>query len=134
MNITLEIPDYLAPKVTDWQNQLLQALEIGLEELESREQIGFSGMTEVLAFLADCPTPQEIINLRPSESLQNQITHLLEKNRTVGLTPNEDKFWKSYESLEHFVRTLKAKALLKIREHQENKKLINKIECENVKF
>jgi hypothetical protein len=21
MNITLEIPDYLAPKVTDWQNQ-----------------------------------------------------------------------------------------------------------------
>ena len=120
MNITLEIPDYLAPKVTDWQNQLLQALEIGLEELESREQIGFSGMTEVLAFLADCPTPQEIINLRPSQSLQNQITHLLEKNRTVGLTPNEDKLWKSYESLEHFVRTLKAKALLKISENQEN--------------
>jgi hypothetical protein len=120
MNITLEIPDYLAPKVADWQNQLLQALEIGLEELESRDQIGFSGMVEVLAFLSNCPTPQEIIHLRPSENLQHQITHLLEKNRTVGLTPSEDKFWKSYEFLEHFVRTLKATAFLKLRESQDN--------------
>ena len=120
MNITLEIPDHLAPQIAAWQNELPQALEIGLQELELREHIGFSGMFQVLEFLANCPTPHEIIQFRPSEILQTQITELLEKNRTVGLTASEENLWKSYEYLEHFVRTLKAKAFLRIKNSQVN--------------
>ena len=56
-------------------------------------QVGFLGLTEVVEFLANLPTPEAIIALHPSETLQSQISNLLEKNRTVGLTPEDEKIW-----------------------------------------
>ncbi|MEO1376665.1 MAG: hypothetical protein AAFW70_20695 [Cyanobacteria bacterium J06635_10] len=43
----------------------------------TESQVGFSGLTEVVHFLASLPTPEAIIALRPSETLQNQISNLL---------------------------------------------------------
>jgi uracil-DNA glycosylase len=68
-----------------------------------------------LEFLATLPTPEEIIALRPSEALQAQISNLLEKNRTQGLTPAEEQVWEQYQYLEHLLRMAKAKAYLKLR-------------------
>ena len=70
---------------------------------------------EVLEFLATLPTPEEIIALRPSEALQAQISNLLEKNRTQGLTPAEEQIWEQYQCLEHLIRMAKAKAHLKLK-------------------
>ncbi len=70
---------------------------------------------EVLEFLATLPTPEEIIALRPSEALQAQISNLLEKNRTQGLTPAEEQIWEQYQHLEHLIRMAKAKAHLKLK-------------------
>jgi len=53
--------------------------------------------------------------LRPSETLQAQITALLDKNRSEGLTPNEELAWEQYQYLEHLVRIAKAKAYLKLK-------------------
>ncbi|WP_255427109.1 hypothetical protein [Sphaerospermopsis sp. LEGE 00249] len=72
-------------------------------------------MAEVLEFLAQLPTSAEIIALRPSEELQTQISNLLEKNRTQGLTAAEEMIWEQYQYLEHLVRIAKAKALLKLK-------------------
>ncbi len=81
-------------------------------------QVGFSGLTEVVEFLANFPTPEAIIASRPSETLQSQISNLLEKNRTVALTPEDEKIWQDYQYLEHIVRMAKARAFLKLKETQ----------------
>ena len=51
----------------------------------------------------------------PSTALQDRVEDLLEKNRTVGLTPEEQKEWEQYQYLEHLVRLAKAKAYLKLK-------------------
>jgi hypothetical protein len=71
-------------------------------------------MSEVLEFLASLPSNEAIIALRPSEYLQAQISGLLEKNSTVGLTPAEEQLWQGYQYLEHIVRMAKARAFIAV--------------------
>jgi DNA-directed RNA polymerase sigma subunit (sigma70/sigma32) len=115
MQIQIEVSDELAQRLNPLQDQLPQILELGLREWSVDPQSGFSGLTEVLEFLANLPSPQEILALKPSETLQQQIADLLEKNRTIGLTPEEERIWQQYEYIEHLVRIAKARALLKLK-------------------
>lgn len=114
MEVTLNIPDELAMRLDSLQDKLPQILELGLRELNASSQHGFSGAAQVFEFLAQLPTPEEILALRPSEELRIQIDALLEKNRNTGLTPEEEQKWQHYEYLEHLVRITKVKALLKL--------------------
>jgi hypothetical protein len=116
MQVTFDLPAEVITQLQPFEDKLPQILELGLRELNAIAQEGFSGMAEVLEFLANLPTAEAIIALRPSESLQAQISTLLEKNRTVGLTPVEEQLWQGYQYLEHIVRIAKAKAFLKIKE------------------
>lgn len=68
----------------------------------------------MLEFLATLPSPEEIVVLRPSETLQAQINRLLEKNRIPGLTVEEEQTWQQYQYLEHLVRIAKTQALIKL--------------------
>jgi hypothetical protein len=115
MRVTLDIPEELAARLNLLEDKLPQILELGLRELVAISQTGFAGTAEVLEFLTQLPTPEEIIALRPSDALQGQITALLEKNRTVGLTSAEEQIWQQYEYLEHLVRMAKAKAYIKLK-------------------
>ena len=81
-SITFDIPDALAVRLRPLENQLPRILELGLRELNAVTQPGFKGAAEVLEFLATLPTAEQIVALRPSESLQARISALLEKNRT----------------------------------------------------
>jgi len=112
--ITLEVPDELAQRLSPFKERLPRILELGLRELNATTQTGFVGAAEVLEFLAGLPTPQEILALRPSETLQSRLSALLEKNRTDGLTDEEEAEWEGYQYLEHLVRIAKAKAYLKL--------------------
>ncbi|NEQ65503.1 MAG: hypothetical protein F6J86_43045 [Symploca sp. SIO1B1] len=115
MQIRVEVPDELALRLSRQQEHLPQILEIGLREWNADAHTGFSGLAEVLEFLANLPSPEEILALKPSEALQQHVENLLEKNRTVGLTVEEERAWQQYEYVEHLVRVAKAKALLKLR-------------------
>jgi hypothetical protein len=115
MQINVEVSDELAIRLNPLQDQLPQILELGLREWNAETQSGFSGLAEILEFLANLPSPQEILALKPSETLQRQVSDLLEKNRTVGLTSEEERVWQQYEYIEHLVRIAKAKALLKLK-------------------
>jgi hypothetical protein len=115
MRVNLDIPEELAKQLQPLENQLPRILELGLRELNALTQVGFEGAAEVLEFLAKLPTPEEIIALHPSESLQNRISTLLEKNRTASLTTTEEQEWEQYQYLEHLVRLAKAKAHLKLK-------------------
>lgn len=99
-------------------DQIPQILEFGLREIEATPQSGFTGLSAILEFLAGLPTPEEILELHPSEQLQTQVESLLEKSRTVGLTPSEEKLWQSYKYVEHLVRIAKAKAYIKLNNAQ----------------
>jgi hypothetical protein len=114
MQISVDIPDDLAVRLDSLQDQLPQILELGLREWNADAQSGFVGLAQVLEFLANLPSPEEILALKPSPSLQQQIEGLLEKSRTVGLTAEEERLWQQYEYVEHLVRIAKAKALIKL--------------------
>ena len=114
MQVTLDLPDDLADRLNPRRDQISQILELGLRELEATPNGQFSGLTDILEFLAELPTPEEILALRPSEQLQAQVESLLEKSRSVGLTPDEKKLWQNYEYIEHLVHIAKAKALAQV--------------------
>ena len=114
MQISVDIPDDLALRLSSLQDKLPEILELGLREWNAQEQSGFSGLAEVLEVLASLPSAEEILALKPSAALQQQVTQLLEKNQTVGLSPEEERWWQQYEYIEHLVRMAKAKALLNL--------------------
>ncbi len=116
MQITLDLSEDLARRVSGLEEKLPLALALGLDELASRPQEGFKGFVEILEFLANLPSPEEVLALRPSETLQAQIDQLAEKYRAEALTANETLLWKQYEYLEHVVRMAKARAYLKLQE------------------
>lgn len=118
MQVTVDIPDEIVNELKSFEDKLPQILALGLQEFKAIPQKGFSGMVEVLEFLASLPTESAIIALRPSEALQTRLSLLLEKNRTVGLTASEEQLWQHYQYLEHIVRMAKAKAFLKLKEAQ----------------
>ena len=116
MQVTFDLPDDVVAQLQPFEDKLPQILEFGLRELNVKLQSEFSGVAEVLEFLASLPTPEAIIALRPSEALQAQLSTLLEKNRTVGLTSTEEQLWQGYQYLEHIVRMAKARAFVKLKE------------------
>ena len=116
MQVTFDLPDEVVSQLQPFEDKLPQILELGLRELHAISQEGFSGMSEVLEFLASLSSNEAVIALRPCESLQAQISSLLEKNSTVGLTPAEEQLWQGYQYLEHIVRMAKARAFVKLKE------------------
>lgn len=114
MRVTLDIPEDLAERLQSLQDQLPQILDLGIRELSVTAQPGFAGAADVLEFLAGLPSSEQILALRPSEAFQTKITAILDKNRTQGLTSEDELFWEQYQYLEHLVRMAKARALLKL--------------------
>jgi hypothetical protein len=60
------------------------------------------------------PTPEEILNLRPSPRLSARVAELIEKSRAGAMTPLDEEDWERYEYLEHLVRMAKTAAQMKL--------------------
>lgn len=116
MQITVNLPDELALRLQNYQQQLPEIFELGLREFNTNRESGFEGMAGVLEFLAQLPQLEEILVLCPSQELQAQIDRLLEKNHTTRLTAMEEQEGERYQYLEHLVRIAKAEALLKLKQ------------------
>lgn len=78
--------------------------------------MNFHGVNSLLETLAALPAPEEVLALRPEPALQERIDALLEKNRTTGLSADEQREWDQYRYLEHLVRLAKGNALRKLNE------------------
>jgi hypothetical protein len=118
MLITLDLPQDLGMRLYPFKQQLPRLLELGLKELclvrlKKPTDANFQSLNDILEFLAKLPNANEILALRPSEALQNEMNELLEKQRAQGLTTDEEQQWQQYEYIEHLVRTAKGNALLK---------------------
>jgi hypothetical protein len=115
MEITVTVPEELASRLQPVEQHLPQILELGIREWNARSEAGFSGLAGVLEKLADLPTPEEILALRPAPALQERIEALLEKNQGGGLSSDEQREWEQLQYVEHLVRLAKARAALKLR-------------------
>jgi hypothetical protein len=62
---------------------------------------------QVLEFLAEGPSAQQIVAFRPRPEAQERFSHLLEANRQRPLTVEEE------EELDHYIRIEQMMALLK---------------------
>ena len=114
--VQLEISDDLAERLRPVNSQQIErALYIGLREINAVSQFRFVGAAEILELLASLPTPQEVLAIQPSRQLQERVSQLLEKNRTEGLSNEEQQEWQEFEYLEHLVRIAKAKAAMKLK-------------------
>lgn len=110
MQVTIDLPENLAVHLQSNKERLEKIVELGLREFRANSLVGYKSLAEVLEMLAGLPTAEEVMALRPSEKLQNEISELLEKNRREGLNEAEEQTWESYEFIEHLVRIAKAKA------------------------
>src|SRR5919108_6680538 len=97
MSITVTIGDDLAKQLQPYEKQFPQILELGLRELRARSETGYHGVSSVLEKLAALPSPEEVLALRPAPALQERIDDLLEKNRTSGLSPADQREWARYQ-------------------------------------
>ena len=118
MKVTLTVPDELASefnlKSMD-DEELARIFERALRRRNGGQAMEFEGLGEVLEVLAELPTPEEVLELRPSPELQQRINALLEKNRAAGLSPEEGNWWEQFQYVEHLVRIAKAKAAAKLK-------------------
>lgn len=114
MEITLDLSDELVAQITPAKKSLAQIIALGLREFNAKKLQGFHGLSDVLEFLADLPSPEEILALKPSAQLQNEIEGLLEKNKNEGLSAEEELNWQQYQYVEHLVRKAKIKAQQRI--------------------
>lgn len=58
----------------------------------------------ILALLASQPTPEAVLKLRPSASLQARISMLLMRSKASSLSSTEQAEFDRYERLEHLER------------------------------
>ena len=114
MSVTVTINDALATRLKPYEGQLPEILEFGIREIEARGETGYAGVNSVLEKLATLPTPEEVLALRPTPQLQERLETLLEKNRSTGFSPADQREWDQYQYTEHLVRMAKINAARKL--------------------
>lgn len=69
---------------------------------------------EVLDFLASSPTAEQLVNYQPPTALQQRLSELLQKNRSVRLTDAEAEELDEFLRMNRFMSRLKLKARLRL--------------------
>ena len=115
MPVSVSLPDELAGRLRLYEQDLPDIINLGLREWNARGEPGFAGLSGVLETLATLPTPEEVLALRPSASVQARLEELVQKTRQGHLSAEEQREWDHYQFVEHLVRLAKAKAVLKLK-------------------
>ncbi|MBW4593384.1 MAG: hypothetical protein KME46_10800 [Brasilonema angustatum HA4187-MV1] len=118
--LTIHIPDELLSRLEPLQNRLPELLWRLLDIANLPTNSKATAKTEstdipavyqeVLDFLIQRPTLEEIITFKVSLIAQTRLSELLEKNRSATLSPMESAELDVYEQLEHMMILLKARA------------------------
>ena len=69
---------------------------------------------DVLDFLASTPTPEQIVEFEPSESLKQRLAYLMEQNRHDILSADERAELDEFLRMNHFMNMLKLRARKKM--------------------
>jgi hypothetical protein len=118
--LTIQISDELAQRLEPLQNRLPELLWrlLDIDNLQTNSQPTIQAEAidiaavyqEVLDFLINRPTPEEITTFKVSPLAQTRLQELLEKNRSATLSSMELAELDVYEQLEYMMTLLKARA------------------------
>ncbi len=76
--------------------------------------IEYNSVYDELAYFLASLSPRRVLAYKASPKAQTRVNELLEKNKTIGLTTEENAEMERYMTVEHIVRVAKAKALQKL--------------------
>jgi hypothetical protein len=107
IEMTMRVPDSLAPKLRRMALWLPTVLELGL--------IGFKTPTaqtvaELVEFLSEGPSPSQVAAYTVSDRAQQRLRRLLALNQAGLLSAEEQAELDEIEELDHFVTMLKTQA------------------------
>ena len=103
--MSMEVSEELAEQLRPIGSWLPTIVELGL--------VGFTTVaaavaTEVVQFLSQNPSPQELLNFHVSPRAQEQLRRLMALNEAGLLSPEEQRELDELEQLEHIIIMLKA--------------------------
>jgi hypothetical protein len=110
-HITLQLSDNLAERLAPFRDRLPELLERGLRDLlnDSSTDNGLDAEA-IIALLARQPTPEQILAIQPSATLQSRVSELLVASKAGTLPAKEKAELERYLTIEHLVRLAKAYA------------------------
>jgi hypothetical protein len=108
IEITLEVPEALAEQLSAVRDRLPEVLAHGLNQLSPLPNEVYR---YILEFLASNPSPETILNFRPTLQMQERISELLEKNQEDRLTSAESAELDEYVRINDLLSLLKARTL-----------------------
>jgi hypothetical protein len=108
--VTIEVPDELAEVIANHQKEAARILASRFRNRSATSFSVFDGEAEIYRFMADRPTPEQILELKPSPRFQRRIDQLLAKSKSAGLDSQEADEWRRFQVLTHVVRVAKAHA------------------------
>jgi 16S rRNA C1402 (ribose-2'-O) methylase RsmI len=110
MQITIEVPDRLGEQLQQLGDRLPEVFDRALQELTAAETTAYQDDHQIIELLASQPSPEVILAIRPTPTLQARMSELLEQNKSGTLTRPEEVELDRYLLLEHWVRLAKAHA------------------------
>lgn len=115
--ITLEVPEELAAKLEQFRPHLSALLNEILNGRSGERVLVDIGVApsrqvfdEMITFLASGPTRKQIIAYKLSDAAQTRLRELLDKNREDGLTEVESAELDVFQSVDHLMGSLIARA------------------------
>lgn len=106
--VTLELTDELTEDLASAKSRLPEIIALGLSKLSPLPTQVYA---YILSFLANGPTPEQLIAFRPLPEMQARLEELLDKSRADTLSDLEQRELEEYERIEHIVIMLKARAM-----------------------
>jgi len=108
-HITLQLSDNLAERLAPFRDRLPELLERGLRDLlnDSSTDNGLD-VEAIIALLARQPTPEQILAIQPSATLQSRVSELLVASKAGTLPAKEEAELERYLTIEHLGRLAKA--------------------------
>jgi hypothetical protein len=107
VEMTMQVPNNLAPKLRRMNKWLPTVLELSLAGFKTPVS---QTVSELIEFLANGPTPKQVANYKVSKRSQERLRRLLALNQSALLSGEEQAELEEIEILEHFVTMLKIQA------------------------
>jgi len=110
ISLHIKVSDRLGRQLQTMEDRLPEILERGMRDVLAEQNVSFHDAAEIIAVLASQPTPEQMLNIRPSPAFQLRVRELLDRNQQGRLTAEEQAELERYTLLEHLVRMAKAHA------------------------
>lgn len=105
--ITIEVPDELAPELEQLRDRLAEVVLLSVHQ----PPVPASIYRAIVDFLANAPSPAEVVAFHPTAAMRSRLATLLARNTHGDLTSAEQQELAEFERIEHLMILLKAGSL-----------------------